>query len=241
MITATRVPGVTGGSGCSNRYSRNALVPTTSTTSCGASASRISRRRQCRCPANSAWSCGNPARAPNGSCHTGQLRRSASATSAPHPSGLSAPAPTTIAGFSAPATSSTRSWSSVDEIEVALTTCAGAFAASSSAGCSQSLIGTTTSAGPAAAFASWYARAIVPGTSWARIGVCTHTGYSPASRSSARPVRNGSNAICRRSCWPTTTTSGARVSRALAIALIALPRPGAVWRLTNDGSPVAIA
>ena len=40
------------------------------------------------------------------------------------------PAPTTIAGFSARAMSSTRSWSSVDEIDVALTTCAGAFAAS---------------------------------------------------------------------------------------------------------------
>ena len=89
--------------------------------------------------------------------------------------------------------------------------------------------------------ASLYARAIAPGTSWARTGKLVHTGYSPASRSSMRPVRNGSCAICLRSCWPTTTTSGARQSRALAIALIAFPSPAAVCRLTNAGFPRAIA
>ena len=60
-------------------------MPTTSTTSCGASASRSRARRAGRWPANSGWSCGKPARPPNASCHTGQARRSASATRAAQP------------------------------------------------------------------------------------------------------------------------------------------------------------
>ena len=112
---------------------------------------------------------------------------------------------------------------------------------SSSAGSSQSPIGTTTSAGPRWVFASCQARAIAPGTSCGRTGWFDQTGYSPAIRSSARPVRKGASAECRRSCCPTAITSGARTSRALAIALTALPRPGAVWRFTNEGSPRAIA
>ena len=46
----------------------------------GSSASCMSRRCQCRWPANSGWSCGKETRRLNGSCHTGQRRRSASAT-----------------------------------------------------------------------------------------------------------------------------------------------------------------
>ena len=46
----------------------------------------------------------------------------------------------------------------------------GAPAARSSAGSSQSPIGTTSSAGPLADLASWYARAIAPGTSWRASG-----------------------------------------------------------------------
>ncbi len=65
-------------------------------------------------------------------------------------------------------------------------------AACASAGSSQSPIGTTTSAGPRWAWASWWARAMAPGTSWARTGRLDQTGYSPASFSSARPDRNGS-------------------------------------------------
>ena len=74
----------------------------------------------------------------------------------------------------------------------------------------QSSIGTITSAGPLPVTASWHARAIAPGTSWARTGWSTQTGYSPASPRSL-PARNGSVARWRRSCWPTTTTSGCAI------------------------------
>ena len=220
---------------------RNALVPSASTRSWGASASCISRRCHGSGPANSGWSCGNPARRLNGSCQTGQRSRSASATTAAHPSRLSQPGPTTNAGDSALPISSAISSTSAGVTEPAWATRDGAPAARGSAGSVQSLIGTTTSVGPLPAIASWYARAIVPGTSWARTGRLVHTGYSPARRSRWRPVRNGSNASCRRCCCPTTTTSGARQSRALAIALIAFPSPGAVCRFTNAGRSRAIA
>ena len=44
------------------------------------------------------------------------------------------------------------------------------------------------------------------------------------------PARNGSSARCRRSCWPTSTTSGARFTRAVARAPTAFPSPAVVWR-----------
>src|SRR3954471_17371379 len=97
-------------------------------------------------------------------------------------------------------------------------------------------MGTMTSAGPRAVRASWNARWSEPGTSWARTGWSTHTGYSPPSPSS-RPARKGSSARWRRSCWPTATTSGARLTRAVASAPTALPRPAVVCRRTNAGSP----
>ena len=199
-------------------------------------------RRQGRIPANSGWSWGNPARRTNDSCQTGQRSRCASAVTASQPSTLSEPAPTTSAGDRASAIIEASSATSSGDTEHGHSIWAGDPAeAYSSAGSSQSPIGTTTSAGPDASIASLYARAIAPGTSWARAGRLLQTGYSPASRSSCRPVRNGSNASWRRSCWPTTTISGARTSRALTIALIALPSPGAVWRFTNAGSPRASA
>ena len=64
-----------------------------------------------------------------------------------------------------------------------------------------------------------------PGTSCAWTGWSTQTGYSPA-RPCSLPARNGSAARWRRSCWPTTTTSGARLTRAVASAPTAFPRPG---------------
>ena len=51
---------------------------------------------------------------------------------------------------------------------------------------------------------------------------------TPGSRRPARagaPARNGSWTRWRRSCWPTSTTSGARLTRAVASAATALPRP----------------
>ena len=92
----------------------------------------------------------------------------------------------------------------------------------------QSSIGTTTSAGP-----RWY-DGLVPGPADRGRHVLrpapagpAQTGYVPASRSS-RPARNGSSARCRRSCWPTSTTSGARLTRAVASAPTALPSPAVV-------------
>src|SRR4029079_14579733 len=96
--------------------------------------------------------------------------------------------------------------------------------------------GTITSAGPLPVTASGNARAIAPGTSWGRTGSSTHTGYSPA-RPRSLPARNGSVARWRRSCWPTTTTSGARLTRAVASAPTALPSPAVVCRITSAGSP----
>ncbi len=197
------------------------------------------RRCQFRWPANRRWSCGKPTRRVNGSCQTGQFSRSASATTASQSS--KSGAPTTSAGASAPSRRSASSSTCEASTECGRSKRAGEPAASSSAGSSQSPIGATTRAGPRAALASCQARAIAPGRSWGRLGSWRHTGYSPASRSSARPVRNGSKAIWRRSCWPTRMTSGARQSRAFAIALIALPRPAAVCRLTNAGAPRASA
>ena len=44
----------------------------------------------------------------------------------------------------------------------------------------------------------------------------------------SRPARNGSKTRCRRSCWPTRTTSGARLTRAVASAPTAFPSPAVV-------------
>ena len=117
---------------------------------------------------------------------------------------------------------------------------AAASSRASSAGASQSSIGTITSAGPRWVAASWYARSIAPGTSCGRTGCSTETGYSPASPSS-RPARNGSKTRCRRSCWPTRTTSGARFTRAVASAPTALPSPAVVCTTASAGSPRPIA
>lgn len=100
----------------------------------------------------------------------------------------------------------------------------------------KSSIGTITSAGPRPARASCHARPSAPGTSPARTGWFTHTGYEPASPSS-RPARNGSSARWRRSCWPTSTTSGARFTRAVASAPTAFPSPAVVWSTTHAGEP----
>ena len=79
------------------RPARGRAVPRTS---------RRPRRSAGRCPAKCGWSCGNPARAPNASCHTGQPSRSTSRTQpGPGASGWSAPAPTTRAGVVASSSS----------------------------------------------------------------------------------------------------------------------------------------
>jgi len=122
----------------------------------GASASRICLRRHGRCPANSAWSWGKPARRVKDSCPgPGNAARSASAMTASQASHPSAHRPDDQG----------RRYRSVDHLGQfadlgrryprARTMRSGDPAASSSAGSSQSLIGTTTSAGPPADWASW--------------------------------------------------------------------------------------
>jgi hypothetical protein len=240
VTSATRVPGSTSGPG-SYGYCRKTGAPTARTRSWPASASRSRRRPAGRCPANRGWSCGKPARAPNASCQTGQASRSASSTSAAHVSGSSAPAPTTSTGAPACPIKSASSAIAAGSAARAGTSRAGAaISCASPAGASQSSIGTITSAGPRAVRASCQARASAPGTSWGRAGWSTQTGYSPASPS-RRPARNGSWARWRRSCWPISTTSGARFTRAVARADTALPSPAVVWTSTKAGSPLPIA
>ena len=186
---------------------------------------------------------GSPARALNDSCQTGHASRSASATSAAHVSRIvGARTDDERRTAAAPASSSASSATTRrGRPPRARTTRPAARAlAARPASAAQSSIGTITSAGPLPVSASWQARAIAPGTSWARTGWSTHTGYSPASPCSL-PARNGSVARWRRSCWPTTTTSGARLTRAVASAPTAFPRPAVVCRIASAGSPRPIA
>ena len=115
-----------------------------------------------------------------------------------------------------------------------------AYSCGSGAGACQSSIGTITSAGPRRVCASCQARSSEPGTSWGRTGWSTQTGYSPA-RPASFPARNGSCARWRRSCCPTATTNGARLTRAVASAETAFPRPGVVCKSTNEGCPLPSA
>ena len=100
--------------------------------------------------------------------------------------------PATMVGRSAEARRSTSTSIAAGSAAAARTTEPGAAALSGSpAGAAQSSIGAMTIAGPLPVSASWYARLIDPGRSWARTGWSTQTGYSPASDWS-RPARNGS-------------------------------------------------
>ena len=47
--------------------------------------------------------------------------------------------------------------------------------------------------------------------------------------------------IWGRTCWPAVITSGDLLAWALKIPPTALPTPGAVWRLTCVGRPLACA
>ena len=125
-----------------------------------------------RWPANRRMILGEAGPALKDSCQTGQASLSASATSASHVSASSAPAPTTSAGRSALRRGARRAARQRRRPPPrARTTRRGAArSAVGSASASQSSIGTITSAGPRPVTASWYARAIAPGTSCARAG-----------------------------------------------------------------------
>ena len=64
----------------------------------------------------------------------------------------------------------------VDRARARTTRRGAARSAGSEASADQSSIGTITRAGPRPVAASWWARAIAPGTSWARTGWSTQTG-----------------------------------------------------------------
>ncbi len=198
----------------------------------GAAGRPAGARRRAGDPAES------PARAPNDSCHTGQPSRSASATSAAQVSGSSAPAPTTSAGALRLVEERRRApRRHRGSAACARTTRHGGGALRAPRPLRRPSRPSARSRAPARVpvTASWQARAIAPGTSCGRTGWSTHTGYSPA-RPCSRPARNGSCARWRRSCWPTTTTSGARLTRAVARAPTALPSPAVVCRIASAGS-----
>ena len=163
-------------------------------------------------------------RALNGSCQTGATRRSASARAPPryrrrrHRRRQRSPVTSRLSSSSAISATS-------GPTAAARRIRSAAAGSASPAGAAQSSIGTITIAGPRCVAASCAARAIAPGTSCARTGWSTQTGYSPASLS-RRPARNGSSARWRRSCWPTSTTSGARFTRAVASADDRVAEPG---------------
>ena len=207
----------------------------------GASFSRRRGRSAGRKPAKSRWSCGNPARAPNDSWKTGATSRSASSTSAAHarrvvgararrraPASL-APRGTARAGRPRP-----------DRPRLPRTTRPrGRVLALVVDAADQSSIGTITSAGPRAR------RCLVRrrGRSRRERPAPAPAGRpTPGSRRrgrSSRPVRNGSKTRWRRSCWPTMITSGARFTRAVAIAPTAFPSPAVVCRSASDGLAAA--
>ena len=60
-------------------------------------------------------------------------------------------------------------------------------------------------------------------------------------RAASRLVSSACSVISERACCPAVTTSGDLLDCALNSAPIALPTPGAVWRLTSAGRPLACA
>ncbi len=60
-------------------------------------------------------------------------------------------------------------------------------------------------------------------------------------RIASRLVRLACRVIWARVCWPAVTRTGEWLAWALKIAPIALPTPGAVWRLATEGRPEAWA
>ena len=139
-------------------YWRKAGAPTTSTTSYASSVSRRRDRSAGRCPTNCGWSPGTLPAPPNDSCHTGAPSLSASSTSAAQLCASFEPDPATIAGA---LRAGQHRDERLDRLRVGgtrpETSPAAASLARSSAGASQSSIGTMTSAGPACG------RRLVPG------------------------------------------------------------------------------
>ena len=223
MSTAARVPVSSSGPGA-NGYWRKTRRADDEHRRRGRSASRSRGRSAGRWPANS----GGPAGSRRGRRRTparpGQPRRSASSTRAAQCASSSAPAPTTRAGELARleqrASSSIASSSAAAE-----RTSAPRPRARAAAALGPVVQRDDDDRRAARGAAAWWARTTAPGTSWARSGLLDGDRVV-AGQARRRPARNGSSARWRRSCWPTSTTSGARLARAVASAPTALPRPG---------------
>ena len=235
------VPAFTNGPG-TNGYWRKTGAPTASTTSCGASVSRRRTRSAGRWPANSGWSCGKPARALKDSCQTGHIEPLGERDQRLPGVGVVRARTDDDRRALGPAMSAASSATAVAVCRPSTNDAARRGALVRPHPHRRASRPSARSRAPARARSPprARARAIAPGTSCGRTGSSTQTGYSPASPRSL-PARNGSVARCRRSCWPTTTTSGARLTRAVASAPTALPRPAVVCRTASAGSPRPIA
>ena len=207
----------------------------------GVVAARASSRRRARragsSPANSGWSCGKPAWAPNGSWKTGQPSRSASAISAVHR--RRRPAPATIAGRSR----------AVEHRRQRLDRAPGRRRGERSRRCgAEDLVRLRRGRRPVVhrhdheRRAAVRERGVVGADDRARhvLGarrLLVEDRVLPREPVAACRPGTGPSARWRRSCWPTTTTSGARFSRAVAIAATALPSPGVLCRSASAGRP----
>ena len=158
-------------------------------------------------PAQSGWSCGKRAER-----RTAPGRRAVEALrepiSAVQPAAPSAPAPATIAGVcarsSTPASASTAAGSAAGSAAIA----SGRDLVRLGRGANQPSIGTITTAGPRGGGGRVVGADDRPGTSCARAGRSAETGYTPARPSSFAGEERVEREV-RRSCSPTTITSGA--------------------------------
>ena len=114
--------------------------------------------------------------------------------------------------------------------------------ASSSTSAAQSSIGIETKVGPSGGSEAWWiAWASASGVSSARGTSKLRLTSGCGIRIASRLVRLACIVIIERACWPAVITTGEWFACALKIAPIALPTPGAVWRLTSAGRPEAWA
>ncbi len=106
----------------------------------------------------------------------------------------------------------------------------------------QSSIGIETKVGPrGGSSARWAPWARARGTSSARAGSKDHLTSGCGMRVASRLVRFACRVIWARVCCPAVTSTGEWFAWALKIAPIALPTPGAVWRLAIETRPDACA
>jgi hypothetical protein len=231
-----------GGSGGTSLYQNvmNPRAPMSSTRSNRERTSRIAAPPFGSWLAHSGWAVGNTVFEYSGTPNTVQPKRSATDTSAGTAPDRATSSPATMANRSGSATPMRRAASArfAGTVRGSIAEAGGGASAPSS---SSTSMGIETNTGPLGGWAaSWKARRISGPRSptW-----CTSAAHfvSPRASPTRSPERNGSARRCPRCCCPAVTTIGVPVAATLTRTPIALPRPGAVWRLTNEGRPVAWA